>query len=164
MTDPQKTHSIKINPKAKTLAKLLEQRKATTSVVAGEKMPDGTVFVGYTQQGRKLFAMPVDAKLAMDFNAAAAYATRLNNSKMHGHDDWRIPTKEELVTLCRNKDKGALKNTFTRGWWDGETDGDYWSSTPGPIKSLRTMYVQRPADGSVGQSDISSRAAVRCVR
>lgn len=47
------------------------------------------------------------------------------NSKLGGYTDWRLPTKEELIVICSNKDNiGGFENGST-----------YWSSTQGDIQS-----------------------------
>ncbi len=163
MPGPEKSQHLAMPPKAVALAKLRAQWQAN---VIGRKMPDGTIFAGSLPDGRKVFAMPEDAGVTMNFNLAAVHAAKLNNNKAHGHEDWRIPTREELDLLIRNKDKGSLKDTFNERWDDAETDGDYWSSTPMPsgYPFGKIMYAQRPSDGSVGQVHVDCKAAVRCVR
>lgn len=169
MTDPApqwEDQRLELPSKTKAIARMLTHRKASiaSSAPVGRKMPDGTVYAGTLPNGRRLFAMPWDADVAMKFNAAAAYAQRLNNNKKHGHDDWHIPSKEELNLLVENRNKGALKGTFNENWHDEETDGDYWSSTRAPSGTYNLMYTQRPVDGAVSQVDVNCRAWVRCVR
>ena len=61
----------------------------------GDKMPDGTVLAGISPDTNKpMYATPADASLMMTFNEATEYAAKLD---AHGHKDWRVPTKAELI-------------------------------------------------------------------
>ena len=108
--------SVSFN-KAAVAVKMLE---------VGDKMADKTIYAGELD-GKKIFAAPEDAPLTMMFNEAADYAVKLNQENYLGHNDWRVPTHEELNVLHENKDKGALKDTFNLTGSDFA--GWYWSST-----------------------------------
>ena len=126
---------------------------------AGDKMEDGSIFAGLSPDtGKQMFVMRQDGLVAT-FNGAAKYAKTLNESKILGHDDWRVPTEAELNVLFQNKDKGALKGTFNltvltpAGW--------YWSSTP---NDGNFAWQQRFSDGSQYYGYRDFDASVRCVR
>lgn len=110
----------------------------------GAKMPDGTIYAGLTPDGRAhIFAMPEDLEIKGTFNHATKAVEKSNSKRAFGHNDWCIPDAGTLEVLCRNHEKGALKETFDKGalaW--------YWSSTEHPEKSAAyRVYVIR-ADGS----------------
>jgi len=129
----------------------------------GVKMPDETVFAGMLPNGRKLYALPQDANVAMDFNAASGYLQRINREKKFGHDDWRIPNKEELDLLYKNQEKGALKDTFNQHKDMWTIEGEYWSCTSGAT-AHPSLYVKSFSDGASGPNDVKLKCAVRLVR
>jgi hypothetical protein len=107
-----------------------------TNLQVGDKLEDGTVYAGELN-GKKIFAAPEDAKLAnrcallMTFNEAARYAETQNKENYYGHNDWRVPTVDELNLLYTSKDKGFLKGQFDEtgespsGWYGSSSTGDY---------------------------------------
>jgi len=112
--------------------------------------------------GKKLYTMPRNASIAMDFNEAAAHARRHNNKKTLGHDDWRVPTKEELYLLYQNRAQGALKGSFECTYEIEErTDGDFWSSTQ---ISPGRAHMRRISDGSGCTTSLECPGIVRLVR
>jgi len=97
----------------------------------GTAMPDGSVFAGLTADGKQqIFAMPTDMDAALTFSDADKAVTTLNANKALGHDDWIIPTQEQLNVLQQNQHRGALNGTFSTkaGQASGSPDR-YWSST-----------------------------------
>jgi hypothetical protein len=97
----------------------------------GTKMADGSVFAGLTADGKQqIYAMPADLDVTLAFNDAAKQVRRLNAEKALGHDDWVIPTQQQLSLLQQNQDEGALKGTFRKQTASGSDLPDwYWSST-----------------------------------
>jgi hypothetical protein len=70
-------------------------------VRVGERMPDGTVYAGISSStGYAMYTTPGDAPLACTFNQARKYAKKLD---AHGHKDWRVPTRNELIDLFENR-------------------------------------------------------------
>ncbi|MGH9422572.1 MAG: DUF1566 domain-containing protein [Thermoanaerobaculia bacterium] len=105
-----------------------------TSVAAlklGMAMTDGSIFAGLTADGKQyILAMPTDLDVTMTFNDAAKAVNRLNATKTLGHDDWQIPSLENLRVLQKNQNEGALKGTFNTASPNGPTfPGEYWSTT-----------------------------------
>ena len=161
---PQERPRAKLSPKEENIARLRVWRETRARNVVGVQQPDGTIFAGALPDGKKLYVSPQNASIAMDFNAAAAFVQRANNNKMLGHDDWRLPTKQELILIHQNKDKGALKGTFEiNARLSDQTDGDYWSSTT-ISATIPLMYMKRLADGSGCQSSPRCQGVVRLVR
>jgi hypothetical protein len=69
--------------------------------------------------------MPEDVPLTHAFNSAQKCAQGANAQKFCGHDDWRVPTKNELNLLFNNRAAiGAfnVSGSTPAGW--------YWSATP----------------------------------
>lgn len=135
--------------------------------VIGAVMPDGTVFAGTLADGRRLYAAPKSENIAMTFNEAAAHADKANAGKKLGHDNWRVPTKEELALLWENRNQGALKGTFkVRSSLLEQTEGDYWSSTPAPSStdSIPVNYMKNFVYGDSGRNSTGCQGVVRLVR
>lgn len=124
---------------------------------AGDRAADGTIYAGLSpSRGAPMYALPQDHEMRMGFNQAAAYARKLNEDKMLGHSDWRVPTETELDQLYRNRDKGAFKDTFTmeaRGYWSSTSyDDDHYANS------------QRFDTGRQGTGNKSDLLFVRFVR
>jgi hypothetical protein len=100
----------------------------------GQITKDG-VYAGLTADGKQqIFAMPKDLDVLMTFNDAAKAVEELNTANSFGHNDWQIPTLENLHVLQKNRKKGKLKGTFntTDKRYADVSSGWYWSSTESP--------------------------------
>jgi hypothetical protein len=140
-----------VNAKAVTAA-------ATAPSGTGGTMPDGTVFAGVAVN-RPLYTTPADAPgTYTGEDGAAKYCSTLTAS---GHQDWHVPTKDELNTLYENRNAGVLKGTFNEtGSYPG---GWYWNSSPPKFGFIG--WAQRFSDGN--QNHLHGRygdASLRCVR
>jgi hypothetical protein len=103
----------------------------------GQQTADG-VYAGLTADGKQqIFAMPTDLDATRSFNDAAEAVERLNDKNTLGHNDWQIPTQEELHVLHVNKDKGALKDTFKTAFSNSDHADWYWSSSPSGMGGVR---------------------------
>jgi hypothetical protein len=112
---------------------------ATEALDVGTRMADGSIYVGLTTEGTsQIFAMPTDLIIrrwrrgvsTVTFNDAAKAIQRLNSHKSFGHDDWQIPSLENLRALYKNQNEGALQGTFRTVASSGsDCPYWYWSST-----------------------------------
>lgn len=148
--------------RAEKIAKVNAWGKSCVESVIGGVMPDGTIFAGTLPDGEKLYVAPKNEKIAMTFNEAAERISKVNEKQKLDHNDWRLPTKEELALLWQNRDKGALKGTFE----DVADVWDYWSSTTTPhsTASLPVVFVQDLGDGSISHYGTGVRGVARLVR
>ncbi|HOX43325.1 MAG TPA: DUF1566 domain-containing protein [Myxococcota bacterium] len=76
-----------------------------------------------------------------------------------GHDDWRLPSRVELVSLL---DLGRIDPTIDPGAFPGTPSDFYWSSSPVPF--LGFAYGVRFELGFVYDHDANGGGRVRCVR
>jgi hypothetical protein len=113
----------------------------------GDQMQDGSVYAGLTADGtQRIFAMSKDL-VTTTFNNASKAVKKLNadKNKNLGHDDWQIPTLENLRVLYKNQGEGKLRYTFqTVG--NGSGPRSYWSSTENSLKRSRMENI-RFSDG-----------------
>jgi len=115
----------------------------------GEKMPDGTVFAGISPDtNQPMYTTPADVPLTITFHQANKYAAKVD---MHGHKDWRVPTKAELNVLFNNRAAiGGFEDSA--GW--------YWSAS----HYGWSARMQRFSDGCDVLNNKENPAALRCVR
>ena len=114
----------------------------------GQTMADGTVYAGLSADGKsRMFAMPEDLCMSETFNEAVKTVSIVNRQKEYGHDDWQIPSLENLRVLQKNQNEGVLKGSFKTAASSGSDCPDwYWSSTDGP-HGADSARVVRFADG-----------------
>jgi hypothetical protein len=124
---------------------------------AGHEMPDGTIYAGISPDaGKAMYAAPADAYLTMTFNDAKEYAQGLNTQKAHGHDDWHVPTKNELNVLFNNRAAIGgfdVSGSLRTGW--------YWSASP---FNGWTAWGQDFSVGYQGSFTKDTHSSVRLVR
>ena len=115
----------------------------------GEHIADNTVYAGISPStGQPMYTTAEDSCLCESWVEAMNYAA---NVTMHGHEDWRAPTKAELHQLFTHR--AAIGNFNNMGHI---THGRYWSSSR---EDMTCAWVQPLLDGS------SVRVmALRCVR
>jgi len=120
----------------------------------GDPMPDGTIYAGISPDTNKpMYATPADAPLTMTFNKAKEYASQLD---AHGHQDWRVPTKDELNVLFNNRAAiGGFNLTGSNpaGW--------YWSASQ---TYVWLAWDQRFSDGYQFNLIKDGHSSLRCVR
>jgi hypothetical protein len=126
----------------------------SSALKIGTKMPDGTIYAGISpDSGRAMYAALADAPLKMMFNEGTAYAATLD---VHGHKDWRLPTRAELKVLFKNR--AAIGGFDTSGfgpagWYRSSSEIDSWFA-----------WEQRFSDGAPFNYDKGVQSAVRPVR
>ena len=124
--------------------------------IGGERAADGTIYAGISPEAHKPFyTTPADAPGIYTWSKGADYCHALQVS---GHQDWRVPTKDELNLLYENRDKEALKGSFNET--GGEAAGWYWSS----VREDYGPWSQRFSNGVQDQSHRIDDASLRCVR
>lgn len=162
-------NSATIDQLKKSLAEVqgeIQGTAANDGTTAGTDMDDGSVFVGVTRDGEKIFAMSMDLGFTATFNDAAKAVERLNEKKALGQDDWQIPDLETLKTLQRNQKQGSLKGTFntTNKGSDSDCPDWYWSSTEGRNgpSYVRSVRFSDGGEGWVRKGN--ARLSVRPVR
>ena len=114
----------------------------------GDRMPDGTVYVGVSpSNGRPFYAMPQDLPDLHTWDCAQSCAAA---QTFGGHTDWRVPTRTEFDALYRAQE--AIGG-FQRDW--------YWSSSE---LNSGSAWAQVFSDGEqpIGSKVYNGR--VRCVR
>lgn len=132
-----------------TAAQIQQQQTATwlesQKQEAERKRQEAELPKGYVKQGG-LTWMPVSSTTYTYADASALCAGTIN-----GQSGWRLPNKEELVSL---HDSGTAKG---QGWTFGLT----WSSEP---ESAGTHYLVSPGLGYSGWNFDTSSNYVSCVR
>ena len=106
-----------------------------------------------------MYALPADAPLTYTFNEAQKYAETTNAQNPLGHDDWHVPTKNELNVLFNNRSAIGgfdVSGSFSTGW--------YWSSSQD--NRVRGAWEQRFSDGGQTSHTNAERdhSSVRLVR
>jgi serine/threonine-protein kinase len=105
-----------------TAYKISEELMATRFINNG----DGTVTDGETN----LIWQKDQAPKRMTWSEAQEYVDQLNAESFAGHNDWRLPTKEELLTLMLPKENNKrlhLDPIFgsQRCFWSADTRGHH---------------------------------------
>lgn len=124
----------------------------------GDKIPDGSVYAGVSPDTSKpMYALPADLPLILTFNEAAQHAKTINRVKAHGHDDWRVPTKNELNVLFNNRAAiGGFKANVS------DPSGRYWSSSSDWFVASCQRFVTDGFQGLLAKGYHSSVRLVRC--
>jgi hypothetical protein len=116
----------------------------------GQRMPDGTVYAGVSPDTAKaMYVKPHDEPMTMSWSDAKR-RTVLAKVGAYGHNDWVVPSRNELALLFNNR---AVIGNFT--------DELYWSSTESRYNG---GWFQRFSDGTQGYTNKDSSLLVRCVR
>ncbi len=96
----------------------IKHAEEADALKAGTALEDGTVFVGKRADGTEVFVAGEDVmesegkRLSIAFNDAAKQVAKLNKENYLGHNDWRIPTEEELDLIHQSRNKKDLGKTF----------------------------------------------------
>jgi Protein of unknown function (DUF1566) len=139
---------------APTKGEIVMSATIQTQPAIGAEMHDGTIYAGVSPDtGKAMYATPKDAPLTCTFDQAARYAKGLD---VHGHRDWRVPTKAELNVLFQNRATiGGLNTTGSvpAGW--------YWSSSQ---INKYNAWAQRFSFGSQHYCTKDDASSLRCVR
>jgi hypothetical protein len=130
----------------------------------GDEMEDGTIYAGISPSTRKpLYVMPQDAPLTMWFYEAKEYAAKLDAC---GHQDWRMPTRDELSELFNNRAAiGGFKENVPGidSWYLASfpvrKDGSPLTRIDGGVPAMN-FYDPR----GLQDENAYSKSSLRCVR
>lgn len=129
-------------------------KAASPAPKIGDRMPDGTILAGISPNTNKpMYATPADAPLTYTFNEATAYAKELD---AHGHNDWRVPTKDELNVLFNNRAAIGgfiLTGSNPAGWYWSASQADNW-----------VAWAQRFSDGDQINNNKANPSSLRPIR
>ncbi len=122
----------------------------------GDAVPDGTVYAGISPDtGEAMYTTRRDAGPLLTWKRALAFAAGLD---ANGHQDWRVPTKNELNHLFKNRAAIGgfnLAGSGAAGW--------YWSSSP-DVDVDDTVWGQHFCNGfRIGYGKLVD-SSLRCVR
>ena len=111
----------------------------TNSPNPGDVMEDGTIYVGETSKGEFLYAAPQDlSNKKMGWDRASMSFRRKEFTSL-GHNDWKLPNKEELNMLFENRHEGSLEHSFNEVSID---DKDlYWSSEGSKYNEVADLVI-----------------------
>lgn len=129
-------------------------KKATTDPEVGKIQEDGTVYAGRTAGGKKLYTTARDAPLRMTFGKAVEFARAAD---LHGHNDWRLPTRDEQAVLYKNRKEIGNFNT------SGASPAGCYRSTDGKPGNRETI-VHNFGDGKQATAPDYIAMPVRLVR
>lgn len=115
---------------------------AQNNLRPGQKMEDGSLYAGTLKDGRQVFTTPTDLKITVTFNEAVSAIDKMNAEKALGHDDWHMPSKEELKVLLKGRHKGELKGSFKTAA-KAKHSRYHWSSTPWVESEGTSVYTYR---------------------
>ena len=76
------------------------------------KSENGTVYASLTSLTWMSNDSKIDLNKEVSWDEAEKYAADMNNKKVGGYDDWRIPSAQEALTLF---DKNKLNKDFKGG-------------------------------------------------
>jgi hypothetical protein len=100
-----------------------------------------------------MYATPADAPLTLTFNEGRQYAEKLDAC---GHQDWRVPTKDELNVLFNNRAAIGGFNVV-----NDEIACWYWSSSQ---YGRWNAWNQRFSNGDQDFTNKGNHASARFVR
>lgn len=129
---------------------------ADATAKAGNKLADGTIYAG-----NGFSATPADAPDLYEWAESKRYCEDLI---ANGHDDWALPTKDQLNKLYQNRNIGSFAGTFKE---PGSSKADfwYWSSMEYPEEPYNDRaWAQYFANGFQTEVWKDVQASVRCVR
>ncbi len=122
-----------------------------TTLKIGQKVGDKGIS---PDTGEAMYTTRRDTGPPLTWQEARAFASRLDAP---GHQDWRVPTNDELNVLFENRAAIGgfnISGSYPRGW--------YWSSSQ--IAETGAAWVRRFSDGTPYFYDKLNLSSLRCVR
>ncbi len=92
-------------------------------------------------------------------DAQSVFIGRINNQRLGGFDDWRLPSKDELESLLLKGERPAV----AMGWFPNTVLSVYWSATTN-ANHTSNAWVVNFSNGVVDYYSKSSSYYVRAVR
>ncbi len=135
------------------------ERTGSFTLSATGASPARTLAFSATQAAGETGAYVGNLQVCKTDEATSNWSTansNCNNSTKEGKSDWRLPTKDELLTMYNNKAALQGVSGFT-----AFVSSYYWSSTVG---SSGKHWVVNFNGGSTGNYNDTSSWYVRCVR
>ena len=102
-----------------------------------------------------------DMGIEYTWPSASVFASKVNRSGLCGFNDWRLPTRDELISIVDiNTNSGPTVDML---FFSNTVSDGYWTDTSDPHQPgfARSVYFHSGGDGS---SDINNSHYVRLVR
>ncbi len=120
----------------------------------GDQLENGTIYAG-----NGFIAAPKDAPRLLDWDEGKRYC---ENLVTNGHNDWQLPTKDQLDHLYQNRNTGDFAGTFVTT--KSGVDWGHWYRSRTEWDSKAHAWNQNFTDGSGGWSHKNPKEkSVRCV-
>ncbi len=122
-----------------------------------------TVPQKYYWNGYDLIKEPPSEDEIKHTSNSIGYVNAINEMALCGFKDWRLPTREELLTLMDYSKTGS-QLTIDTTWFPNTRVGLYWTSTPVFGNSFDGWHIQSNSGWAYDFSSRQSRTGVRLVR
>ena len=135
------------------------ERTGSFTLSATGASPARTLAFSATQAAGETGAYVGNLQVCKTDEATSNWSTansNCNNSTKEGKSDWRLPSKDELVTMYNNK--SSLQNT---AGFTAFVSYYYWSST---VDSSGNRWIVYFGSGGIGYNVDTGSWYVRCVR
>ena len=100
---------------------------------------------------------------SMNWQEANELISKMNEQDFGSHNDWRLPSVEELITLFDYKSKESIADQLIAQGYIGVQASYYWSSTTCASNTNYAWYMYM-GDGYAGNYDKTSYFYVWPVR
>lgn len=129
------------------IVEVMGAEPARTATVTATQAPGGAFINNFQVQ-------KIDYGAPAGWSSANSYC---NNLMAEDYDDWRLPSLNEAILMCNNRNALAAVSGFVPFF-----SGCYWSATPAANNSH--SYVDFPSGLYSNNRNDSAPAFIRCVR